>query len=147
MGYLAEMDGDRETADFYYDKAREADQSSMKVAYASRKDVEGMKLSSVAGDSDDAVNKATEEAAALRRAEGGPVVLRYRNNQPVMEPATPPKPLPENPTRRDAIAATIGRYNRCRTMSNRRQRSRGSSAAPDVDTQCSEWRTARAVAR
>jgi Flp pilus assembly protein TadD len=93
MGYLAEMDGDRETADFYYDKARAADQSSMKVAYASRKDVEGMKLSSVAGDSDDAVNKAVEEAAALRREEGGPVVLRYRDNQPVMEPATPPKPV------------------------------------------------------
>jgi len=93
MGYLAEMDGDRETADFYYDKARAADQSSMKVAYASRKDVEGMKLSSVAGDSDDAVNKAVEEAAALRREEGGPVVLRYRDNQPVMEPATPPKPI------------------------------------------------------
>ncbi len=98
MGYLAEMDGDRETADYYYDKAKEADQSSMKVAYATRKDVEGMKLASVAGDSDDAVMKATEEAASLRRAEGGPVVLRYRNNQPVMEPATPPKPLPENPT-------------------------------------------------
>ena len=98
MGYLAELDGDRETADFYYDKAREADQSSMKVAYASRKDVEGMKLSSVAGDSDDAVNKATEEAAALRRSEGGPVVLRYRDNQPVMEPATPPKPIqPRSP--------------------------------------------------
>jgi Flp pilus assembly protein TadD len=98
MGYLAEMDGDRETADFYYDKARAADQSSMKVAYASRKDVEGMKLSSVAGDSDDAVNKAVEEAAALRREEGGPVVLRYRDNQPVMEPATPPKPTqPANP--------------------------------------------------
>ena len=97
MGYLAEMDGDRETADYYYDKAREADQSSRKVAYATRKDVEGMKLSAVAGDSDDAVNKATEEQAALRRAEGGPVVLRYRNNQPVLEPAVPPKPLPENP--------------------------------------------------
>jgi len=97
MGYLAEMDGDRETADYYYDKAREADQSSMKVAYATRKDVEGMKLSAVAGDSDDAVNKATEEQAALRRAEGGPVVLRYRNNQPVLEPAVPPKPLPETP--------------------------------------------------
>jgi Flp pilus assembly protein TadD len=98
MGYLAEIDGDRETADYYYGKAKEANQSSMKVAYASRKDVEGMKLAAVAGDSDDAVNKATEEAAALRRAEGEPVVLRYRNNQPVVEPATPPKPLPENPT-------------------------------------------------
>lgn len=98
MGYLAELDGDRETADYYYGKAREADQSSMRVAYASRKDVEGMKLAAVASDSDDAVNKATEESAALRRAEGGPVVLRYRNNQPVMEPAVPPKPLRENPT-------------------------------------------------
>jgi len=97
MGYLAEMDGDRETADFYYDKAREADQSSMKVAYASRKDVEGMKLSSVASDSGDAVNKAVEEAAALRRAEGGEVGLRYRDNQPVMEPATPPVPKPMEP--------------------------------------------------
>jgi len=99
MGYLAELDGDKETADFYYDKAREANQSSMKVAYASRKDVEGMKLASVANDSDDAVNKAIDEAAALRRAQGGPVVLRYRNNQPVLEPAIPPKPVqPENPT-------------------------------------------------
>ena len=98
MGYLAEIDGDLETADYYYGKAKEADQSSMRVAYASRKDVEGMKLGAVAGDSDDAVNKATEEQAAVLRAEGGPVVLRYRNNQPVLEPATPPKPLPENPT-------------------------------------------------
>ena len=97
MGYLSELDGDRETADFYYDKAREADQSSMKVAYASRKDVEGMKLTSVASDSDEAVNKAVEEAAALRREEGGPVVLRYRDNQPVMEPATPPVPKPTEP--------------------------------------------------
>jgi Flp pilus assembly protein TadD len=95
MGYLSEMDGDRETADYYYAKAREADQSSMKVAYATRKDVEGMKLAAVAGDSDDAVNKATEEAAALRRAQGGPVVLRYRNDQPVVEPATPPPPPAE----------------------------------------------------
>jgi Flp pilus assembly protein TadD len=92
MGYLSEMDGDRETADYYYTKAREADQSSMRVAYATRKDVEGMKLAAVAGDSDGAVIKATEEAAAARRAQGGPVVLRYRNNQPVVEPATPPKP-------------------------------------------------------
>ena len=111
MGYLAEMDGDRETADFYYGKAKEADQASMKVAYATRKDVEGMKMAAVASDSEDAVNKATEEAAALRRAEGGPVVLRYRNNQPVMEPAIPPKPLPETPSdagaERERTAPTV----------------------------------------
>ncbi len=98
MGYLSEMDGDRETADYYYAKAREADQSSMRVAYATRKDVEGLKLAAVAGDSDASVLKAAEEAQAALRAEGGPVVLRYRNNQPVTEPATPPKPPQPEPT-------------------------------------------------
>ena len=78
-------------------QGREADQSSMKVAYASRKDVEGMKLSAVASDSDDAVNKATEEAAAPRREEGGPVVLRYRDNSVVIEPPVPPKPETTQP--------------------------------------------------
>lgn len=97
MGYLAEMDGDRETADFYYTKAREGGQANTKVAYATRKDVEGLKLAAVAGDSDDAVVKATEEAAEARRREGGPVVLRYRNNQPVTEPATPPQPPQPEP--------------------------------------------------
>jgi Flp pilus assembly protein TadD len=92
MGYLSEMDGDRETADYYYDKARSADQSSMRVVYATRKEMEGEKMAAVAGVNDTAVAKATEIAAAARRAEGGPVVLRYRNNQPVTEPATPPRP-------------------------------------------------------
>ena len=92
MGYLSEMDGDRETADYYYDKARSADQSSMRVVYATRKEMEGEKMAAVAGANDTAVAKATEIAAAARRAEGGPVVLRYRNNQPVTEPATPPRP-------------------------------------------------------
>jgi Flp pilus assembly protein TadD len=97
MGYLAELDGDRETADYYYEKARTANQSSLKVAYATRKDMEGAKLAAVARASDDAVVKATEEAAAARRAQGGPVVLRYRNNQPVIEPPTPPQPTTANP--------------------------------------------------
>ena len=73
MGYLSEMDGDRETADYYYDKARSADQSSMRVVYATRKEMEGEKMAAVAGANDTAVAKATEIAAAARRAEGGPV--------------------------------------------------------------------------
>jgi len=92
MGFLAEADGDRETADFYYGKAKEADQSSMRVAYATRKDAEGEKLAAVAGSSDESVNKAMEEAAAARRLQGGPVVLHTRDNAPVVEPLVPPKP-------------------------------------------------------
>ena len=99
MGYLAEMDGDRESADFFYGKAKEADQSSLRVAYATRKDAEGMKMAAVASDSDDAVLKATDEAEAARRLEGGPVVLLNRDNTPVVEPAVPPKIEPSQPIR------------------------------------------------
>ncbi len=92
MGYLAEAEGDRETADFYYGKAKEADQSSKRVAYATRKDVEGEKLATVANSSDESVNKAMEEAAAARRMQGGAVVLHNRDNSTVAEPLVPPKP-------------------------------------------------------
>ena len=101
MGYLAEIDGDRETADFFYSKAKEAERSNSKVVYASRKDVEGMRIGAVASDTDDAVAKATEEAAEARRREGGPVVLLRRDNTPVAEPAAPPKPEPSEPVHVD----------------------------------------------
>lgn len=97
MGFLAEADGDRETADFYYGKAKEADQSSKRVAYATRKDVEGEKLATVANSSDESVNKAMDEAAAARRMEGGPVVLHNRDNSAVTEPLVPPKPETTQP--------------------------------------------------
>jgi len=97
MGFLAEADGDRETADFYYGKAKEAQQSGQRVAYATRKDAEGQKLAAVAGSSDESVNKAMEEAAAARRMQGGAVVLHTRDNQPVVEPLVPPKPQPTEP--------------------------------------------------
>ncbi|MBV8523514.1 MAG: tetratricopeptide repeat protein [Acetobacteraceae bacterium] len=97
MGYLAEADGDRETADFYYAKAKEAQQSGERVAYATRKDVEGEKLAAVAGSSDESVNKAIEEAAAARRMQGGPVVLHNRDNSVVTEPLVPPKPETTQP--------------------------------------------------
>ena len=97
MGYLAEADGDRETADFYYGKAKEAEQANTRVAYATRKDVEGEKLVTVANTSDASVNKAMEEAAAALRMEGGPVVLHNRDSSVVTEPLLPPKPETTQP--------------------------------------------------
>ncbi len=97
MGYLAEADGDRETADFYYGKAKEAQQSNIRVAYATRKDVEGQKLATVANSSDESVTKAMDEAAAERRMQGGAVVLHNRDNSVVTEPLVPPKPETTQP--------------------------------------------------
>ncbi len=100
MGYISEVEGDRETADYYYAKAREANRSSARVALATRKSVEGMKLASVADQNDQSVVVAEQEYLAALRAKGGPPLpLRTRDQAFVREPAKPPHPLPETPIR------------------------------------------------
>ncbi len=93
MGYLAEMDGDRETAQYFYAKAREAGASDAKVALATRRDMEGQRMGAVAAVNDETVNDAMERDLAARRRQGGIVALLNRtNNTPVTEPAEPVHP-------------------------------------------------------
>lgn len=100
MGYISEVEGDRETADYYYAKAREANRSSARVALASRKSVEGMRLASVAEQNDQSVQVAEQEQLAALRAQGGsPLPLRTRDQAFVREPDRPPHPEPETPIR------------------------------------------------
>ena len=80
MGYISEVEGDRETADYYYAKAREADRNSSRVALATRKSVEGQRLASVAAQNDQYVVAAQEQHLAALHAQGGaPPPLRTRN--------------------------------------------------------------------
>lgn len=95
MGYLSEMDGDRETADFYYDKARDASRHNAQVTVATRRDVEGHTVGNVAATTDKGVEAQMQAAVEAKRREGGPIVLLNRNNTPVAEPAVPPRPLPQ----------------------------------------------------
>lgn len=95
MGYLAEMDGDKETAEFYYEKAQEAQRADVPVGVATRRDAEGLKLAAVADSSDQSVDTEMQKIIEQKRREGGPVLLRHRDNTPVIEPAKPPAPLPE----------------------------------------------------
>ncbi len=100
MGYISEVQGDRETADYYYAKAREANRSSTRVALATRKSVEGMKLASVAEQNVQTVQAAEQKQLAARRAQGEPPLpLRTRDQAVVREPARPPRPEPETPVR------------------------------------------------
>lgn len=100
MGYISEVQGDRETADYYYAKAREANRSSARVALATRRSAEGMKLASVADQNDQTVQAAEEKRLAALRAQGGrPLPLRTRDLAEVREPARPPRPEPETPVR------------------------------------------------
>lgn len=92
MGFLAEMDGDKETADYFYDRARNADSRGAHITLATRSDVEGKKIGELAQNTDDLVlNSIAERREELRRM-GGPVLLRRRNNSLVIEPKKPVAP-------------------------------------------------------
>jgi Flp pilus assembly protein TadD len=98
MGYLAELDGDRETADYYYGKASVSSRSGNRVALATRKDLEGKPLGFVADANGDAVTNAISAEVQAKRLQGAPAVLRTRNNNAyVVEPSTPPAPDPGQP--------------------------------------------------
>jgi Flp pilus assembly protein TadD len=102
MGYLAETDGDRETADFFYAKAREARRNDDRVVEATRRDMEGLRVGAVAASNDQSVLEAQQRSLEARRRKGGPVSLMLRNDTPVIEPATP-----VHPTHRDSAAPVV----------------------------------------
>ena len=89
MGYIAELDGDRETASFFYAKAMEAHGSSGRVATATRKEVEGQKLGAVATINDQAVDAAERTQQEIRRRQGVPPALMRRDNTPVVDTVPP----------------------------------------------------------
>lgn len=98
IGYVAELEGDQETAEFFYQHAREAQKSSVTVGVASRRTAEGQKLFAVAEDNTSRVEtKVDQERAALQR-QNEPVVLRRRDNSIVdesIQPAPAPSIQPE----------------------------------------------------
>jgi Flp pilus assembly protein TadD len=95
IGYLSEIEGDRETAEFFYDKARATAGPKTTVGLATRRSAEGLKLSQVASASDVKVEaKVAEDQQALRN-QRQPILLRRRDNSVVEEPSTPPAASPQ----------------------------------------------------
>jgi Flp pilus assembly protein TadD len=90
IGYLAEIEGDRETAQFFYDRAQILGGANTPVGLATRSSAEGKSLSTVASDSDSKVEARVEQDRSVRRQAREPIVLLRRDNSPVQEPATPP---------------------------------------------------------
>lgn len=90
IGYVAEMEGDQETAEFFYEHARQAMGANAVVGVATRLTAQGQKLFAVAGDNTARVgDKVSQERTALQR-QNEPVVLRRRDNSIVNEPTQPP---------------------------------------------------------
>jgi tetratricopeptide (TPR) repeat protein len=79
-GYVAEMDGDLETAQFFYQKARQAGDANARIGLATRHAAEGKKLFTVATDSDHQVDGELDQYSQKRHQETGPIELIPRNN-------------------------------------------------------------------
>lgn len=94
IGYLSEIEGDRETAQFFYDKAHAIAGPNAKVGLATRHSAEGEKLSQVTSQNDTKVEAKVRQERDARRNQGEPILLRRRDNSVVEEPATPPQQNP-----------------------------------------------------
>jgi Flp pilus assembly protein TadD len=84
MGYVAELNGDRESANFYYAKAKEADNHERHVTLASRAEDEGKKLVEVADKNDNKTEASIQVQQELHRRSGkAPVLVERSTGRPV----------------------------------------------------------------
>jgi Flp pilus assembly protein TadD len=100
-GYVAEREGDLETAQYFYEKARRADDARAKVGLATKLYAQGQPLTVVANDSNQKVDTALEAYSQQRRRETGPVELTPRGGTPEgnqqSNPQQNPDPERQNP--------------------------------------------------
>jgi tetratricopeptide (TPR) repeat protein len=101
-GYVAERDGDLETAQFFYDKARKAGGSNERVGLATQHSAEGKRLSAVAIESNHHVGGELDKYSLERHRETGPIELTPRGSLPAGDseklPAEhSPSDAPSNP--------------------------------------------------
>ncbi len=100
IGYVAELEGDRETAEFFYAQARQAGGATATVGVATRPTAQGRKLFAVAEDNNARVEtKVSQERDLLRREERGPVALHRRDNSVVEDSVATPGSSSNQPMR------------------------------------------------
>jgi len=91
VGFLAERDGDLETAQFFYARARKSEHADDRVGLATRRSAEGKQLSTVASDSNQKVGERIVLENQARRRKLGPIQLKLRDDTPVVEGAESPE--------------------------------------------------------
>ena len=87
-GYVAEQEGDLESAQFFYQKAKRANDANSRVGFATRQFAEGQAIFTVSADSDRKVDGALDIYSRERHMETGPVELTPRGNGSMDRPAT-----------------------------------------------------------
>ena len=89
-GYIAEQDGDLETAQYFYRTAQRAENAAASIGLATQLAAEGQSLEAVAGNSNGKVDDALEVYSQKRRQEQAPVELTPRGA--AVEPSKPATP-------------------------------------------------------
>ena len=108
LGYMAEVSGDTETAQLYYEKARQADRANARVAFATRSDDQGKKLFEVADDNNDKVTTEIATEQQERRQKGGPIRLMRRDGTLVPESQSPSSQAPGPPASQPQSSPALG---------------------------------------
>jgi Flp pilus assembly protein TadD len=98
-GFVAEGEGDLESAQFFYEKARRAGDANDKVGSATERSAEGRALFSVAGDSNQKVDGALGTYSRAQHNQTGPVELTPRGEGAALpqQPAQPASPSVQTP--------------------------------------------------
>jgi Flp pilus assembly protein TadD len=107
IGYLSEMDGDLETAEFFYARAEKAEDAKVRVGLATRSSAEGKHLLAVAADSDQKVDGRIVQESQARRRHAGPIELKHRDDTPVVEPTVSPDE-PQSSIVPASVPSTVG---------------------------------------
>jgi Flp pilus assembly protein TadD len=94
-GYVAEMDGDLETARYYYAKARRADDVNARVGLATDLSAHGKNLATVEADGNNKLDTAIETYSKQRHTQTGPIELTPRGD--TLPTSDPQKQAPEPP--------------------------------------------------
>ena len=94
LGYIAELEGDWESAQSLYEAARSAREANARVSYSTRRDAEGEKLNSLADDNQLDVEGTLKAMQETRRRAHQPIeLLRRDTTSGVSEPAGPVPPV------------------------------------------------------
>lgn len=94
-GWVAEKDGDLETAQYFYGKAQKAENAGEPVGFATRLTAEGQSMGAVASDSNNKVDDALEIYSQQRKGQPGTVQLTPRGGSN-SAPQNPPPAAPPN---------------------------------------------------
>jgi len=105
-GYVAEKNGDMETAQFFYFKARQADNAGARVGLATSNLAQGKPLTAVAGENHSMMDSELAEYARAAHRQTGPIQLIRRDNSPAA-PAKPAQPGASVPTGNPGAATPL----------------------------------------